>query len=201
MSDAIAERKAALREAVRRQRRALHDHERRALSDAVSQRLLGLPELAGVRCVLTYSASGEEVCPRPAVDALRRDGVRVCLPRVVGPAELELHWVDEASELVTGAYGIEEPAEGSPVAALDEVEAVLVPGIAFDAAGRRLGYGGGFYDALLPRLAATAPRIGVAFDRQVVEEVPATERDAPVDVIVTPTRSLRTGARGSARER
>jgi 5-formyltetrahydrofolate cyclo-ligase len=67
--------------------------------------------------------------------------------------------------------------------------------VAFDETGARLGYGGGYFDRLLPMLRADCARIGVAFDEQVLSEIPAEEHDAHVDVVVTPTRVLRPGAR------
>ena len=65
---------------------------------------------------------------------------------------------------------------------------MIVPGVAFDETGARLGYGGGYFDRLLPMLRADCARIGVAFDEQVLAEIPAEEHDAHVDVVVTPTR-------------
>jgi 5-formyltetrahydrofolate cyclo-ligase len=87
--------------------------------------------------------------------------------------------------------GIREPdPRGRRPARVDRVDVVIAPGVAFDAAGRRLGYGGGFYDRLLPRLRPGTPVVGVAFATQVVDAVPATARDAPVDMIVTESGTI-----------
>jgi 5-formyltetrahydrofolate cyclo-ligase len=76
---------------------------------------------------------------------------------------------------------------------LESIDAVIVPGVAFDPQGRRLGYGGGFYDRLLPRLRDDCLRVGVAYDEQLVDELPVAEHDAHVHAVVTPSRVLRVG--------
>ena len=78
---------------------------------------------------------------------------------------------------------------------LRDVDWVLVPGVAFDARGHRLGYGGGYYDRLLALMAPSVPRVAGAFDLQVQEDVPAAPHDLTVDVVVTPTRTLAAPAR------
>jgi 5-formyltetrahydrofolate cyclo-ligase len=97
--------------------------------------------------------------------------------------------IDSLRDAIAPGYrGIPEPHADAPHASPHEVALALVPGVAFDAAGRRLGYGGGYYDRLLPLLPRTAPRIAGAFDLQLVDVVPAAAHDLAVDMIVTPTR-------------
>jgi 5-formyltetrahydrofolate cyclo-ligase len=189
----VDEAKRAMREQARAARRAIGPTARAAASDAVARRVLELPELRQVRTVLTYAATPEELDPAQLVAGLRARGVRVAYPRVCRPGELTLHWA-RADELTPGHHGILEPCADADQAAIEDFDLVLVPGTAFDTSGRRLGMGGGFYDRLLARRRPGTVAIGLAFDEQVLGEVPAEEHDVPLDAVVTQTRTLRPGA-------
>jgi 5-formyltetrahydrofolate cyclo-ligase len=164
--------------------------ERESASRAVALRALELPSVSGARTVLAYAATADELDPAALVTELRSRGARVAYPRVTGPGVLALHWCESEGSLAPGYCGIAEPDAGLPVAAADEFDLVLVPGTAFDEACGRLGMGGGFYDRLLPGLAPDALAIGLAFDEQVVTEVPADAHDVPLDAVLTPTRTI-----------
>jgi 5-formyltetrahydrofolate cyclo-ligase len=176
---------------MREVRRSLSHAHRREASARVCGRLAGLPELSWARGVLAYNATSEEIDPFAAVVRIRSSGARVAMPRVAAPHELALHWVDEPAELVSGAYGILEPGRHAPPADPGVIDVALVPGVAFDAEGGRLGFGGGYYDVLLPKLPARCLMIGLALDEQMVEAVPVGPDDARVDMIVTPSSLLR----------
>jgi 5-formyltetrahydrofolate cyclo-ligase len=148
-------------------------------------------EVASARAVLAYAALPEELDPAPLIDALRSLGARVALPRVCGPGALALHWVDEGEVLESGHAGIPEPPESCAWAGPDDFDLVLVPGVAFDASCARLGFGGGFYDALLPSLPEGVATVGLAFDEQMVDVVPCEPHDEHVAIVVTPTAVYR----------
>lgn len=164
---------------------------RRAHAYALAERVLALPELASATTALLYGASAEEADPSVLESALRERGVRIAYPRVAGPYSLSLHWVDSAEVLCPGAFGLLEPAADAPTAALGQISVIVVPGIAFDADGNRLGFGGGYYDTLLAGAESPPPAIGFAFDEQIVDEVPHEDHDRPLDIVVTPTRTFR----------
>jgi 5-formyltetrahydrofolate cyclo-ligase len=186
----MEERKRLARQAGRAARRAQDPAARHAASKSAAARALALPELAGVRAVLVYSATPEEIDPAPIAASLLASGVRIAYPRVCGPGELALHWSD-GGDLEPGHCGIREPSATSPEADPHEIDAVLVPGAAFDHSCRRLGMGGGFYDRLLTRLRPDAAMIGLAFDEQVLDDIPVEEHDVALHAVVTPTRTLR----------
>lgn len=177
----LARAKDALREATRRARQELLPEERRERSEQACARLLSLPEVRDADTVLAYAATAVEADPRVAVRALAQAGVRVLLPRVVGDG-LELAAAGREG-LVLGAFGVLEPV-GPPVAPT-VVDVAIVPGIAFDRTGGRLGQGGGHYDRLLPDLRVDALRIGFAFSAQMAVRVPREPHDELVDVVVT----------------
>jgi 5-formyltetrahydrofolate cyclo-ligase len=113
---------------------------------------------------------------------------------------LRLHVTGSAVELVRGRFGIDEPGGTTPEVAPAEVAVMVVPGLAFDAAGRRLGFGGGYYDELLAAPTDLARRpafvVGFGYDFQVVDNCPADERDGRVDCVVTEARVIHCAGTG-----
>jgi 5-formyltetrahydrofolate cyclo-ligase len=135
--------------------------------------------------LLGYAATGDEVSVDAALRGWLAAARPLALPRVVGPGDLQLHLVTDLDvDLVAGAYGIREPRDVLPTLDPRDVDTVLVPGVCFDRHGGRIGYGGGFYDRLLPRTGA-AVRIGICLEVQLVDRVAADPHDAPVDAVVT----------------
>jgi 5-formyltetrahydrofolate cyclo-ligase len=181
-------RKQVVRRTALTRRARLTERERDDAAGRIAERALELPELAGASSVLGYASFGSEVPTDPLLGRLLGSGVRLLLPWVDGE-RLRAAEVGSLEELAPGFRGIREPSGRVPVD--PDVDAVLVPGVAFDAAGRRLGYGGGFYDSLLRTLAPGVSRIGLCFEVQIVDEVPADPDDQPVDIVVTDARTLR----------
>ena len=163
----------------------------RAHAASLAERLLALPELAAAHILLTYAALPAELDPSLAIDGLRARGTRIAYTRIEAPGVLGLHEVDSDVELIPGPLGIRQPPHDAPRVAHDAVDAVIVPGVAYDESGQRLGYGGGYFDRLLPLLRPDCVRIGVAFDEQLLPSIPAEEHDAEVDIVVTPSRTIR----------
>lgn len=168
----------ALRRAVPASARAVRD---RAIADAT----MALDAMASARTIAAYSAVRGEVDPRRIVERCWSLGHTVVLPRV-DRAQGTLGWYEHSNDrpLREGAFGIGEPAEDAAAVAADRIDVVLVPAVAYDERGHRLGQGMGFYDRALPLL-TRAVRIGLAFDFQLVAELPNDPHDQPVDFVVT----------------
>ena len=183
----LRESKQAMRARIAGWRDALDPAERAARSAAIAAALVAHPSYAGARAVLLTAPFRSEWDARSVLEHALASGRDVALPRVDAARRmLELLRVDDpARDLVTGFQGIPEPAEHCPRADLAALGWALVPGIAFDGRGRRLGYGGGYYDRLLPLLPRGGWRAAGAFDGQWVERVPAATHDARVDLVVT----------------
>lgn len=191
-SDTVADRKRALRSAAAAARRQLTDRQRRAASSAIVERALALPELRSVRTVLLYAATPVEVDTSGLIEPLRHRGVRLLFPRVRGDA-LDLVAAADLATLEHGFRGIREPV--GPRVDPEAVDVALVPGVAFDPCGGRLGHGGGHYDRLLARLRDDGVRVGVCFACQVVPRVPLEEHDEAVDLVVTEHATYRAADR------
>jgi 5-formyltetrahydrofolate cyclo-ligase len=178
--------KPELRRLVLAQRDALSQAERARRSAQAGANLCALPEFRQAGTVLCFVSFGGELDTRPLIEEALAAGKHVAVPRVVRethdlvPHELR----DPETDLTPGYYGILEPSPQQPVVSLDAIEAVIVPGVVWGEDGFRIGYGGGYYDRFLPRVPQAA-RLGLAFELQVLPEVPHGARDVPVEVLVT----------------
>ncbi len=179
--------KKTLRASVIAQRDALDVATRRRDCQAITAKLLALPEYRAAGVVCAYASFGSEFDTAAFCSAVIAAGKRLLLPRVNRAARMiELCEVRSLGEdLVAGAWGIREPAERCPIVPSSSIEFLLVPGVAFTATGKRLGYGGGFYDRLLNELNPGVARVVAAFSMQVVEDLPTGPRDQRVHRIVT----------------
>jgi 5-formyltetrahydrofolate cyclo-ligase len=185
----LIEEKRALRRAMRVRRAALSAAERAECSRAAADRLGGLPELAAARTVAGFLAMPEEIDPAQALAQVEQRGAVVAFPRVSSDRpRLRFHRVAGPGDLRPGAYGIFEPREGCPELPASDLDVILVPGLAFDAEGRRLGYGGGYYDEVGGLVRGRALLVGVGFDFQLVDRCPAGEGDVNIDRVVTDAR-------------
>lgn len=191
--DTASQRKRALRSWARAARADLPPTVLAEASAAVTQRVLELTEVTQARSVAAFVSYGAELATGPLLDALTARGVVVLLPVLLDDDDLAWRRYAGPDRLVPGRRGLLEPAaEAGADVPVETVDAVVVPGVCYDLSGRRLGRGGGSYDRALARLPAGVARIAVALDSEVVPELPVEEHDERVDVIVTPTRVVRT---------
>ena len=180
-----------LRRRARRIRDAIPAAERMRLSAGVSARALRLLAGTGAETVMVYVSFRSEVETAGLIDELRRTH-RVAAPRVADAGRMDAMLLSD-QPLMRSRLGIMEPPATAAVVEPAAIDAVLVPGLAFDAHGYRLGYGGGYYDRFLARC-ARALRIGLAFEAQMVESVRPHARDQPLDHVVTERRTIDAGS-------
>jgi 5-formyltetrahydrofolate cyclo-ligase len=181
-ADTLAGRKRSLRASARAARRSLRTPERQRASTTIVARLQRLPDVREAATILLYAAQPTEVDLGGLVRPLRSRGVRTLFPRVAG-SQLELVAAADLRTLELGYRGIREPA--GPRVGPEAVDVAIVPGVAFDPLGGRLGHGGGHYDRLLARLPEQCVRIGVCFACQMVPRVPRADHDEAVHLVVT----------------
>ena len=171
--------KRELRQRIRTQKRRLSAAELAVMSEDICSKVLALASWQEAGTLLLYYPLPDEVDVRLLIKDAFESGKKVLLPVVKGD-ELELHLYEGEASLKEGAFGIMEPT--GPLFApihYDEIELAIIPGMAFDSAGHRLGRGKGYYDRLLPNL-RDAKLIGVCFPFQFLEEVPAEAHDISV---------------------
>ena len=160
-------------------------------SAALVARLEAHPAVMSARSIALFwpIVSKHEVDLRALDASLRSRGVRIAYPAIdAGTNVMTFRFVDDASQLAEKGFGFSEPALDAPEATALDV--VVVPAIAVDPTGHRIGYGAGYYDRTLPRFAPPAVSIAVAFDWQLVAEVPAMPDDVRCAAVVTDTRTI-----------
>ncbi|MGB4243112.1 MAG: 5-formyltetrahydrofolate cyclo-ligase [Dethiobacteria bacterium] len=190
--------KRELRKQIFQRRDRLSGEEIREYSRQIARRLYGLPEYRESRVIMFFLSFRSEVDTRSMVEESLARGKEVLVPKAL-PDSRELiasRLLDCREDLAPGAYGIPEPKE-SALRAVDplQIDLLIVPGVAFSEDGRRLGYGGGYYDRFFGRLRPEVPLLALAFELQIVPEVPVQPWDRPVDLIVTEKRVIRVGRR------
>lgn len=178
-------RKKALRAACLARRDALTAEERIAASLAMAERGAAALEVSPGTCVSGFFPIRSEPDVRPLMAALREAGARLCLPVVIDATTIVFRELVAGAALVETGFGTRGPG---PEAAAIDPDIVLMPLSAFDAAGNRIGYGAGHYDRAIARLRAAGrhPRlVGVAFELQRVDAIPAEAHDIPMHAILT----------------
>ncbi len=183
-------------------RRTLYKEECRLKSQEIARQLLDSPELASARTIHFYLATAAEVQTEEMIRGALRMKKRVVVP-VVEPETNSLvlsEWIDlRPSQLQPGPYGILEPQpQYRKRVDPEEVDLWVIPGVAFDTTGNRLGFGGGYYDRLLS--GTRGKKIGVAFEFQIIDRLPVEPTDHPVDLIITESRKMDTkGEQGAGK--
>jgi 5-formyltetrahydrofolate cyclo-ligase len=189
MSAEIKARKRELRATLTASLARLSPVDRLARSTRIAERLAALPLLEAARTVAVYAPLGSEADAGLAAARLRGRGIRILYPRSEPGQRRLVFCACEPAALVRGPLGALEPLAGEPEVRLAEVDAFVLPGLAFSQDGLRLGRGGGYYDVTLQQ-APQAARVGLAFDLQVLEALPHEPHDAALDAVVTESRTL-----------
>jgi 5-formyltetrahydrofolate cyclo-ligase len=180
--------KEALRKRMSQLRRALPEPQRKAHAAAMAAQLVAHEAFAAARVVLAYSPLRFEMSTAEVVEAALSAGKTVALPRVHSETHtFTLHRYCAGDVLEESGHLIAEPLPDAPELALEDVSLVLVPGLAFDPQGQRLGFGQGYYDRMLPRM-TNACRVGLCYELSLLPEVPHAEHDVPVHFVATERR-------------
>lgn len=181
--------KLELRKRMRALRGALPKSAVARRSSAIARRVVALERFASANVVLAFASIQKEVSTAPIVAAAQDQGKMIAFPRVV--EEGLVLFEASGAELVDGAFGVPEPPVDARAIAPEAVEFAMVPALAVDPRGHRIGYGRGYYDRLLPRL-TRAWTCALAYDFQLIAEVPELDFDARVNTIVTDERTIET---------
>ncbi|MDY6825747.1 MAG: 5-formyltetrahydrofolate cyclo-ligase [Bacillota bacterium] len=185
--------KKELRRLIIDRRDRLSDEQINAKSFQIAERLFSLPAYQSAETVMFFISFGSEVVTRPMVERVIEEGKTALAPKTK-PKSRELipsRILDWEEDLAPGSYGIPEPKEGKLRPYLpDVIDLLIVPGVAFDNDGNRLGYGGGYYDRFFPLLKSNVPLVALAFEIQIVPSVPVESWDRPVDFIITESKVI-----------
>jgi 5-formyltetrahydrofolate cyclo-ligase len=191
----LNQEKAALRRAVQGVLQGLSVQARKAAGRAACDRLKEQPVWQEAKVILGYAPLARELDLWPALVEGLAEGKTICLPRHVAcKDDYEAAAIRELDrDVLAGRFGIREPASHCEAVPLNQLDLVLVPGVAFCPHGRRLGRGNGYYDRLLASI--NGIKCGVGFDEQIRHAIPVEPHDILLDCILTPTRWLLAGHR------
>lgn len=173
-----------IRNRIRKRRMVLLPEQRQAYSKRIVDQVVCHPLFLCAEEIYCYASFGEEVVTFDLIKRAWEMGKKVAVPRVIVDNSMNFYYIDSLKELQTGSFGILEPDENAAREADGENVLVILPGIAFDRKGNRIGYGKGFYDAYLSRH-PQFHRLGLAFSAQCVEWIPADSHDIRVEAVIT----------------
>lgn len=191
MTASIIEQKIAIRQQHRVLSKSLPAEQLAAASEDLRAHLIESTYWQQSQRILMFYPLADEPDIAPLLDLGLRTGKLIALPRynssqgVYEAAQIQ----NMAEDLIPGRFGVREPSPNCPALPLNQLDLTLVPGIAFDSSGRRLGRGKGFYDRLLP--GTTGMTLGLAFDWQESDALPVEPHDVELDAVLTPTRWLK----------
>ncbi len=167
--------------------------EREAAAADIARRIWSVPEIASAKVILLFAALADEVPTSTIAAESGSRGIIVTYPRCLPETrEMMLHQVSAEGDLIPGQYGILEPnADACPIVQIEDIDVALVPGLAWDRTGARLGRGAGYYDRLFARLDWRAFTCGLFLAKQEIPSIPTDPWDHPLDMILTEQESLR----------
>lgn len=180
--------KKALREKSREKRKAISANLRAEKSKKIRELLESTKEFKDAKKILLYISTEEEVHTHELTKDSINSDKKVYVPKVTG-SQLAVCPILAWDELKPGTHGVLEPCSVLDPANPEEIDLIIVPGIAFDQYGHRIGYGKGFYDSLLSLTKGV--KIGLAFKEQITEKIPFEDHDIPVDFIITDEKIIK----------
>lgn len=181
------EEKRLIRKQIFAARKQCADEQVEEWSRQLTERVIRLPEFLQADRVMAYADYNHEVITRFIIEEAWKSGREVAVPKVVGK-DMVFYRLTDFSQLAPGYFGIPEPTEGETVDWTDAL--MIMPGVAFDRENHRVGYGGGFYDRFLEKH-PDIQRVAVAFDFQILDQVPTEPTDICPQIIVTQSNIYR----------
>lgn len=173
--------KQQLRQAIRQRKRAMTQEEIEDRSRSLCEKFLNSDNYRRCTCLYGYLPYNQEVRTWPILQHALADGKQVAVPKVYGD-EMKFIYLTDLTQVAAGYAGIPEPIADGPVAEQQDA-LVLMPGLAFDPQGHRIGYGGGFYDKFLSREPGH-PTVALCYEFQMVDHLETEQFDIPVDTVI-----------------
>lgn len=193
--------KGEIRDQVRNKKRAMSNEQIKLYSQEIHMHLYETMEYQQADAIYTYVSYNQEVMTHDLICKAVKDGKRVAVPKVCGK-EIEFYYIHSLEELQSGYQHILEPVTNVKAdPRLEERPLLLLPGLAFDTQGNRIGYGGGFYDRYLCKYSKTFCTCAMGFSFQLYEHLETEQFDVSADMVITPAGVYRAGCLHSNTER
>lgn len=181
MSD-ILEKKKELRKEIKKKAAELPEDYCKKADEAIFKKVISMPEYVNAEVIFCYVGTKREIYTNPILDHILKSGKRLGIPKCLSYGVMEVYEIENFSQLVKGAYEIMEPAWECRVILPEEIDLAIVPCLTCTPDGKRLGYGGGFYDRYLPKL--KCPKIVLCRKRLMVKDIPTDDHDVTFDVVI-----------------
>jgi 5-formyltetrahydrofolate cyclo-ligase len=191
--ESVAKTKIAIRKTIIQKREALGDLEKDEKNLAIAQRLFGMDEFKKSKTIFCFLSTSFEVQTERIIRESLRLGKQVLVPLLDPGENLKASRIPSMDiDFVLGEYGVRQPApKFRDIVPFSNIDFVVVPGLAFDSFGNRIGYGGGFYDKFFKKITGNVSRVAVGYDFQLFNLVPHSDLDEPVHFLITETTALR----------
>ena len=193
-SESAAKAKIAIRKMIVQKREELGGLEKEEKNIAIAQRLFGMDEFKKSKTIFCFLSTSFEVQTERIIRESLRLGKQVLVPLLdPGGENLKASRIPSMDiDFVIGEYGVRQPApKFRNIVPFSNIDFVVVPGLAFDSFGNRIGYGGGFYDKFFKKITGNVSRVAVGYDFQLFNLVPHSDLDEPVHFLITETKALR----------
>jgi len=177
--------KAEIRKTILAKRNSLDSKLCIASGEALLEKLIAGEYLKGIDTVFIYVSTGSEVSTFQSIEFMLNNSIRVCVPKITGKGEMQAVEIKSLNDLVPGKFGIYEPV-GDDVIDLAAKDVALVPGVAFDKEGCRIGYGGGYYDRYFSKFQNLKGvyKLGICYDFQLVDRLPYDKHDVKMNEVL-----------------
>lgn len=181
--------KKELRKEIIKKRDELDYTEKTIKDKKIIEKLKDTKEYKEAKGIFVYIGFGSEINTKILIEDALEDGKEVCVPKVI-KKDMVFIKINSLENLVTSSYGILEPVGDKNNFNVDNLGLIIMPGLAFDKQGNRLGYGGGYYDKFLSNNKINVKKIALAYDFQILDKVPSEEHDIKVDSIITEEKEI-----------
>lgn len=180
------ENKKTIRNIIKEKRSILTDKEKELMDNIIFNKIIESESYKIAKVMFVYVSFQGEVDTKRFIEYALNQDKRICVPKIVSKKEgLKAVEINSLQDLKEGAYGILEPEGFNSEINKEEIDLILMPGVAFDKEGGRVGYGGGFYDRFLKGVSKDTSKIALAYDFQIFNKVPMEEQDVRIDGIIT----------------
>ncbi|ERJ10902.1 5-formyltetrahydrofolate cyclo-ligase [Haloplasma contractile] len=187
----LVERKKMIRQMIMYNRDVIDQQERLSMDQSVFERLTNSKEFNDAESIFIFVSFRSEVDTHRIIQKAIDLGKRVCVPKIEKKSEgMTPYQIQSLDQLEEGYYGVLEPKYGCELCDKETIDLIIMPGLAFDAKGGRVGYGGGFYDHFINSMETSVRKLAIAYDFQVLDKVPMGENDQLVDQIITDQRVI-----------
>lgn len=177
-----------LRAIVKEQLKLLDNTYCQTASKKIQQKLFALPQYKKAHTVFVYVSVEKEPSTRAIIEDLWHQGKRVCVPRTLGKGIMQAHLLQSWQQLHPAGYGLQEPTEQSKLVQPGEIDLLVVPCVACDEQGWRLGHGGGYYDRYLTQ--TKAHTVCLCYQRLLQKQLPHDELDIPMEIVLTEEQTI-----------